>query len=106
MSTAVQGPVKRVEPKGEDDPQILAIKQQGIATILTLWEQVRAAGGQEPEVVQRCAAASLAIAQAVVILDPALVAPQGVPPDALQPPRAAPAKDTDTPSHSVFPGRG
>lgn len=33
-----------------------------------------------------CSRAALEFAQAVVILDPALVAPQGVPPDALHPP--------------------
>lgn len=49
-----------------------------------------AAAAQDPREVRELAQAALAFSQAAVILDPSLVAPQGVPADALHPPQPTP----------------
>lgn len=48
------------------------------------------AGSSDPEERSKLAQAALAFTQAYVALDPTVVAPQGVPPDALHPPQHKP----------------
>jgi hypothetical protein len=55
-------------------------------------------GSDDPREAQEFAHAALELAQAAVILDPKLVAPQGVPADALHPPTPYIQKDKTAPT--------
>lgn len=59
---------------------------------------VTAAGATIPREMQEAADAALKLAQGIVILDPSVVAPGGVPPDALSPPRPRIPMDPGAPS--------
>lgn len=63
------------------------------------YQAVTAASGAEvPREKQEAADAALKLAQAIVILDPSVVAPGGVPPDALSPARPRIPMDPSAPS--------
>jgi hypothetical protein len=75
------------------DPQLEAALFDAIRVTAS-----KCAGSDDPREVEEFARAALALAQAAVILDPKLVAPQGVPADALHPPVPYIQKDKQAPT--------
>lgn len=92
MTEPQQPPI--VPTKEQLDPEALELQMRWA----TYQAAVRMAAATDPREIQECASAILQTAQATVILDPALVAPQGVPPDALSPPRPRIPMDKSAPS--------
>lgn len=86
-------------------PPELASSSEATNETLLAWARwamyqacVNVAGASVPKEQQESADAALKMSQAIVILDPSVVAPGGVPPDALSPARPRIPMDKSAPS--------